>query len=101
MKENYSMKVASEIYKGIQYVQISSLPQNQRNEILKSISNRLIIKILKDDSILHDCIQYQHYEFWFENIFNKTELISKPSHEEETFQSFALAAPQIQLSGSK
>ncbi len=94
-------KVASEIYKGIQYIQISSLPQNQRNEILKSISSRLIIKILKDDSILHDCIQYQHYEFWFENIFSKNELTAKTSPEEETFQSFVLAPAQIQLSGTK
>lgn len=95
------MKVASEIYKGIHYIQISSLPQSQRNEILKSLNQRLVIKILKGESILHDCVQYQHYEFWFENIFKKIDLATVSSEVEETFQPFALASNQIQLSGSK
>lgn len=95
------MKVASEVYKGIEYIQISTLPQNQQNEILKSISSRLIIKILKNESILSDCVQYRHYEFWFENIFKKTAPPAENSQVEETIQSFLLASKQIQFSGSK
>lgn len=66
------MKAAAESYKGIHYIQISSLPLIQKNEILKSLNSKLIIKILKNDHLLRDCVQYQHYEFWYENIFSNS-----------------------------
>ncbi len=65
------MKASVEVYKGIEFIQVSALPVDQRNEILKSLSGRLIIKILRNDVLLKDCVQYQHYEFWYENIFSK------------------------------
>jgi hypothetical protein len=66
------MKAAAESYKGIHYIQISSLPINQRDVILKSLNSKLVIKILKNDHLLRDCVQYQHYEFWYDNIFSNT-----------------------------
>lgn len=71
------MKAEVEIYKGIEYIQVSSLPRDQKDEILKSLSDRLIIKILKNDTLLKDCIQYQHYDFWYESIFSKIKVQEK------------------------
>jgi hypothetical protein len=63
------MKAKSENYKGIEYVQISSLPEAQKNYIYSSLNHKLIINILKDDSLLNDCLQYQHYITWYDNIY--------------------------------
>ncbi|HNP96501.1 MAG TPA: hypothetical protein PKJ63_12760 [Cyclobacteriaceae bacterium] len=59
------MKVPVEIYRGIEYVQISKLPQPQREIILQSLPADQIIKILTDKELLNDCVQYKHYESWY------------------------------------
>lgn len=63
------MRVPSEIYRGIEYIRISSLPIDQKNHLYKSLNQKLIINILKDESLLNDCLQYQHYITWYENIY--------------------------------
>ena len=63
------MRVPSEIYKGIEYVRISSLPMDQKAHLHISLNRKLIINILKDESLLIDCLQYQHYLTWYENIY--------------------------------
>lgn len=63
------MLVAPENYKGIKFVRISSLPLEQKNKIWNSINPQAIIKILKGDMLLNDCIQYKHYETWHKNIY--------------------------------
>jgi hypothetical protein len=63
------MRTASENYKGIEYVRISSLPPDQKNHIYKSLNHKLIINILKDNALLNDCLQYQNYIIWYENIY--------------------------------
>jgi hypothetical protein len=62
------MKISSENYKGIEYVRISSLPADQKKNIYNSLNHKLIINILKDNSLMNDCLQYQHYITWYENI---------------------------------
>ncbi len=64
-----NMLMASELYKGIKFVRISSLPLDQKNQILQSINPENIIKILHNDILLNDCVQYKHYEAWYKNIF--------------------------------
>lgn len=61
------MLAASENYKGIKFVRISSLPVDQKNLIWKSINHDSIIKILSGDTLMNDCVQYQHYVIWYEN----------------------------------
>lgn len=64
------MLVASELYKGIKFVRISSLPLDQKNQIWKSINPNTVIKILQGDTLLNDCVQYKHYESWYKNFFS-------------------------------
>ncbi|MBS1952162.1 MAG: hypothetical protein OJF59_001141 [Cytophagales bacterium] len=63
------MKVPAQNFKGIEYVQISSLPKEQEKLIWKSISYKSIIIILKEKELINDCLQYQHYLFWYENVY--------------------------------
>ncbi len=63
------MRATPENYKGIEYIQISSLPAEQKKAIYQSISHKSIINILKEDALLNDCLQYQHYVSWYETVF--------------------------------
>jgi hypothetical protein len=60
------MRVDSEIYKGIEYVRISNLPADQKEKISISLNSDKIIKIVKEGTLLPDCIQYSDYLIWFE-----------------------------------
>ena len=63
------MRATSENFKGIEYIRISSLPSDQKDYIYKSVNHKLIINILKDGALMNDCLQYQHYLTWYENIY--------------------------------
>lgn len=60
------MRVESELYKGIEFVRVSSLPEDQKEKIKTSLPKDKLIKILKDGSLIEDCIQYADYLAWFE-----------------------------------
>jgi hypothetical protein len=55
------MKVVAEIFKGIEFIRISNLPEDQKEFITISIPKDRIIKILKDNVVLKDCVQYHDY----------------------------------------
>ncbi|HCW06379.1 MAG TPA: hypothetical protein DGG95_03325 [Cytophagales bacterium] len=63
------MLAAEESYRGISFIRISSLPLEQKKKIKQTIDQQLIIKIKREDLILADCVQYNHYLSWYENIF--------------------------------
>ena len=59
------MLAEPEHYKGIIYVRLSSLPDEQRNKIKKDYNREAILKILKDNSLITDCILYSDYSTWY------------------------------------
>jgi len=63
------MKVNSTVYKGIEYVQISALPSNQKERLLQTINRDLIINILVDGKLVDNCLQFKDYESWFDDIY--------------------------------
>ena len=52
-------------YKGIEYIQLSTLPAVQADSLRQTLNERTLIKILVDDVILNDCVLYSAYEKWF------------------------------------
>lgn len=69
--------VRAEEYKGIEYVRISNLPQDQADQIKGS---RVIkkITILKDETLMRDCISYNEYKSWYENYYQPSGAINAP-----------------------
>ena len=61
MEDGYLMKVLAEVFKGIEFIRICNLPEDQKEFIAFSISKDNIIKILKDNVVMKDCIQYHVY----------------------------------------
>ncbi len=53
-----------ENFKGIEFVRISSLPAEQKEKIWQSFQHDKIIKIVKDKTLLNDCILYNDYLSW-------------------------------------
>lgn len=67
-----TMKIVSEVYKGIEFVRISSLEKEEKNQIWQTFERDKIIKILRDNELLNDCIQYADYITWSNS--NRTSL---------------------------
>jgi hypothetical protein len=65
------MKVRSKNYKGIEFVQLNELPKEQKEKISESLSEDSLIKILMNETVVSNCIQYKEYEFWFDNVYKE------------------------------
>lgn len=63
------MKVDAKIFKGIEYVQVSELPQSQREILSQTINPELFIKLLVDGSIVGGCLQYKDYSNWYQSYY--------------------------------
>ena len=63
------MKVDSKTFKGIDYVQVSELPQAQREILSQTINPELYIKLLIDGKIISGCLQYKDYSKWYVDQF--------------------------------
>ncbi len=63
------MKVDAKIFKGIEYVQVSELPQSQREMLIQTINPDLYIKLLVDGKIIGGCLQYKDYSHWYQGQF--------------------------------
>jgi hypothetical protein len=58
------MGLTIENFKGIEFVRISSLPKDQQENVWQSFHRDKIIKILKDQALMNDCILYRDYAAW-------------------------------------
>ena len=64
------MKVSAEVFKGIEFVRISNLPENQKQFIETSLPKDKIIYILKEKAVMKDCVQYHDY-ITFYNLYKE------------------------------
>jgi adenosyl cobinamide kinase/adenosyl cobinamide phosphate guanylyltransferase len=65
------MKVACEQYKGITYIRIAALPEKQKQQFWVSFDQEKIIKILKDDTLLNDCVLFNDYTEWLKSVLKE------------------------------
>lgn len=79
--------VPSQIYKGIEYVQLDDLPFEQKERIQKTLNRDFFIKILVNGVILSNCIQYKDYRNWFEEVFSKSIAVEKVKQADELLPS--------------
>ena len=63
------MKVKSKIFRGIEFIQLTELPQTQQEKLLETLNHNNFIKIMIDGKIITQCLQYKDYSFWYENVF--------------------------------
>lgn len=77
-----SMMENPKLYKGIEYVKLNELPEDQRDRIKDSFNEQLFVKILVNGKLLEDCILYTDYKFWFRTIYESemTEVLPVSVH---------------------
>jgi hypothetical protein len=73
----------TENFKGIEFVRISSLPEEIRQKVWNSFQQDKIIKIVKDHDVLTDCILYKDYVSWLDQGQVRS---SKPSTQVSSIQ---------------
>jgi hypothetical protein len=61
--------VKSTIYKGIEFVRLSSLTRQEQDIFNKNFNRHALIKILVGEEVISDCIQYKDYALWYRNSF--------------------------------
>jgi hypothetical protein len=76
--QNSSALVEREHYKGIFYVRLSALPLDQKVRICAGPFRHAIIKILKDDILINDCMNYGDYVEWHLQSFIPANTFTQP-----------------------
>ena len=69
--------IEARVYRGIEFVRISELPEEQRSPISEWAIDGIIIKILMDQILLSDCIQYKDYCYWFESVYSTAKKVTE------------------------
>lgn len=52
-----------------EYVRLSKLPNEQVDDLLGWLPESCLTKISSGKRLLDDCIEYEDYEFWYENCY--------------------------------
>ncbi|QSE98009.1 hypothetical protein [Fulvivirga lutea] len=58
------------VYRGIEFIRISELPEEQKESIKAWATRGVIIKILVDGQLFSDCVQHKDYKHWYETVFS-------------------------------
>jgi hypothetical protein len=61
--------VKSTIYKGIEFVRVSQLTKQELEVFNKNFNHETLIKIMIDEEVVSDCIQYKDYVLWYNSSF--------------------------------
>lgn len=62
-------KISPSFFEGIAYVQLQTLPLNQKEAILSWLSADSFYKFSLQDEVMDNCILYDEYEYWYEHVF--------------------------------
>ncbi len=76
------IKLNFSTYKGIEYIRLCSLSTVQAESPKKTLSERSLIKILKEDVVLNDCVLYPAYQQWFKAY--SVEVTTQTDRDQET-----------------
>ena len=66
-------KLESRTYKGIDYIRLTELPDEQYLAFIEWIGNESIITIQVNGSSIKNCVQFSDYSYWYDSIFMTSE----------------------------
>jgi hypothetical protein len=76
-------KQDEEVFRGIHYIRIGGLPGDQQELFTEWLPSDQVIKIMIKKDIMEDCVQYHHYEHWFDNIYPTQEKVKMEVSKEQ------------------
>jgi len=71
-------KIDPERLQGIEFIRLSSLPFSQMIRLKNWLAASDIFSIKGQHESIYNCVHYDDYEFWYDNIKNESQLL-KPS----------------------
>ncbi|MEM7108410.1 MAG: hypothetical protein AAF519_09305 [Bacteroidota bacterium] len=74
----------AQVYKGIHYIRVQDLPKAEQIQIKNIDSRDIIIKILTDTELMTDCITYEDYTHWYQNIYTQVSLVEQEEPTKKT-----------------
>jgi hypothetical protein len=80
------MKAERKLYKGIEYVQLTELPQLQQEQLLETLGHDFFIKIRIDGKIVSQCLQFKDYSRWYENVYAIKSVVAKEPRVQEVIE---------------
>lgn len=90
-------KQAEEVYRGIHYIRISDLPEDQESLFKEWLPTDQVIKIMIQKEIFEDCVQFHHYEHWYDNVYPTQEKVmmevTKEKEQKGHFFNFSFLKP--------
>jgi hypothetical protein len=89
------MKVSSKLYKGIEYVQLNELPKEQKEMFAQNLNEDCLIKILINDTVVSNCVQYKIYEVWFDNVYKSPPVVTPVKFETLETSGMSVAVGKI------
>ena len=67
MVKEFNHKVSPIYYEGNKIIRISDLPQDQSHLFSGWIRSDALVQL--SETTVEDCVQYEDYEYWFQNYF--------------------------------
>ncbi|MBL3657836.1 hypothetical protein [Fulvivirga sediminis] len=92
--------IESTTFKGIEYIRVSDLPEEQQEAIQNWVNREVVFKILTPEGLIRDCILYKHYKSWFEKIFTSTSPV-EPQNTQSEVSNRAGKLNRLALTNSK
>ena len=86
-------KLNKKTYRGIEYINLSSLSEDHSYSLRKILSNRTLINILQDDLVVTNCVLYSAYEDWYESLALEVETKSISKQPEVLVSKRAVLSP--------
>ncbi|MCC5920648.1 MAG: hypothetical protein LAT68_11060 [Cyclobacteriaceae bacterium] len=67
-------KAKALISEGMPYLRVSDLPPIQYGRFFDWTSEADLISVSVKKTLINDCVPYEEYEYWFENIFQSPQV---------------------------
>ena len=84
-------KLESKVFKGIEFIQLGDLPDEQYEAFMKWVGQGGIITIRMNGKSCKDCVQYSDYIYWFEKVYLSPDTNNHDSMVSGKGKSFGLA----------
>ena len=84
-------KLESSTYRGIDYIRLTELPDNQYLPFMKWVNRESVITIQVNGNPLKNCVQYSDYCYWFDNVYLEQENQASTENKQRIIKSYGLA----------
>lgn len=84
-------KLESRTYKGIDYIKLTELPDEQYLAFMEWVGKESIITIQVNGNSVKNCVQYTDYNYWFDSVLLKSIDKNTPDNSRRNGKSYGLA----------